>query len=247
MLFSFLENAIGIVFPNRTPFQRSDGQFAFDIVMELRSVDKKRDSAAHSFIFDFGNQNSPFADKNYPELKRQVEAISDKFKNLIQEIENSKLNWMLKDNLQNVKAMSDHYANFCSANDYDGLYAWNVVTNFKMMFNGDYSDPEKLECWIDAHVWALVLDKAFFNIAALQVHRGERELIASRERIQSQTKEKQVEEAKRQPGGKKVDVCVTVRKDNSEILVGESKKNIEENSDLAQQDLLKLQVKNSTT
>lgn len=91
-------------------------------------------------------------------------------------------------------------------------------------------------------MWGNVFDKAFFNVPLLQIHKGERELIASRERIQNQAIESKEYKKK---GGKKVDVCITIRgKDNFEILTGESKKKIGDQSNTVKNDLLKLQVMN---
>lgn len=141
MLFSFLE-ATGIVFKGPI-FQRDDGKYPFDIVMRLLSEESQTDSAAHSCIFDFGNPDSPFIDKNYPEYKTKVEEISAKFEKQIQDIEKGELKWMVQDALLDHDFMTDCYLKASSTFDYDLMYAWNVATNFRMMFQKDLSIPGK--------------------------------------------------------------------------------------------------------
>lgn len=96
-----------------------------------------------------------------------------------------------------------------------------------------------LERWIDSHVIAPVFDKAFFNLDNIRVHRGEKELIASRERKESQIDQSNMKK-KKKISGSRADVLLTYK--NLEFFSGESKRVMDENSSLVKQDYLKLQV-----
>lgn len=129
-MICFLEST-GVIFEGLPIFKRHDGKYPFDIVRNLLIPH----SAAHSFIFDFEDPDSPFVDSRYQLFKSQVGQISNKFQEEIKAIEEKELDWMVEGILQNGVEMSKLYSRFRANKNYDLQYAWNVVNNFQMMFS----------------------------------------------------------------------------------------------------------------